>query len=119
MSMMIIATSLSAVGAAAFTVGGLALRERWAARAKAQLKTDIGPVQGFAAEHAVLSSLSPAAPGLSEAHMSGVNTGRFADPKAAVAEVSAMQIRLTGETALESRPLNAVKSERGEVRHDA
>lgn len=119
MSMMIIATSLSAVGAAALTVGGLALRERWASRDKAESKSDISPIHSFAAEHATLSSLNAAAPSLSKSHVFGGNLGRFEDPQAAVAEVRAMQIRVTGAAALESRPLNTAITAPSEARHDA
>ncbi len=119
MSMMILATSLSAVGAAALTVGGLALRERWAARVASRPEPDVSPIQSFAAEHAALSAINPAAPGLSATHATGANTGRFDDPAAALAQISTMQIRVTGESALHSRPLNAARATRGEVRHDA
>ena len=119
MSMMIIATSLSAVGAAALTAGGFALRQRWASRVKATSDADRSPIQAFAGEHAALSSLSATAPGLSDSHVLTANTLRFDDPYAAVAAVSAVQRSLTGATALESRPLNAAGLTLGEVRNDA
>ena len=119
MSMMIIATSLSAVGAAALTVGGLALRKRLASRSKSEAEPDAGPLQVFVAEHAAFAALDPVVPGLSATHIVGANTARFGDPQAAIAEVSAMQLRVTDEGALHSRPLNTAKAWPEEVRDDA
>lgn len=120
MSMIIFATSLSAVGAAALTVGGLALKERWASRTKAAASEKAGPIEAFASEHAALAALAPAATAISDTPDRAANVGRFDDPVTALADISALQIQVSAPTALHSRPLNEGRAvEMTEAIHDA
>ena len=94
MSIIFMATSLSAVGASVLTVGALALRERMASRAKTKDEAP-SPIQAFAAEHAALAGVSHNSVISDTSDTFRWNTVRLDDPNAALSEISALQTRLT------------------------
>ncbi len=94
MSIIFMATSLSAVGASVLTVGALALRQRLIARARAKV-AEVSPIQAFAADHAALLSVSHGTVISETSDTFRWNSVRLDDPHNALAEMGALQSRLT------------------------
>ncbi len=107
MSIIFMATSLSAVGASALTVGAFALRARLAAGKKKRADEKLTPIASFAAEHAVLAGATHSAVIQDTSDTFRWNTLRLDDPQKAVADFSAFQTALTRSDAVSSERLNA------------
>jgi hypothetical protein len=107
MSIIFMATGLSAVGASALTVGALAIRARLAARKKAKADAELTPISGFAPEYAALSRLSQTSVIKDTTDTFRWNSLSLDDPGKSVADFSALQTRLTTPGAVTSARLHA------------
>ena len=121
MSIVFIATGVSAMGAAALTVGALALRERLTARArKAADKPKLSPIERYAGEHVAFAELSYGA-SISDTAPAGTafNTLKFDDPQRQVAEYGALQTRLTQSACVKAELFNTAIAHSGGESDDA
>ncbi len=107
MSIIFMATSLTAVGATVVTAGAFALRNRLAARKKRAAEAELTPIESFASEHSALAGVAAASMITGTSDTYRWNTLRLDDPVKAVAEFSALQAHLTQSGAVDSSRLNA------------
>ncbi len=118
MSIIFMATSLSAVGASALTVGALALRQALAKRTAKKTAAEVTPIQAFGQDYAALATNSHSTVIADTSDTFRWNSVKLDDPRAALRQIGALQAQLTTKGGLNARHQNpsfSLQGDKGDV----